>query len=573
MEDLVLKQLAPLETSDGIVALTPSLQIMSANHVIRWLIGNEPKAGTTFPLESLFREPELTRVRGAINRTLETGQTEVGLEAELLSDSGITFLCEYSVQPIFEKKYCVIGALLIFQKGFTPPLLPKQQRKRYTGRHKAPESRALVEELPEGVFTITTHWRISSFNRAAEKITGYSREEVIGKYCWEIFQSNKCKLSCPLRRALDSGQSSMDQEVRIVSKEGKRQAMLVNTNVLRDRSGLVMGAVETFRPLTGKMDFPEGVEFQHSFADIVGQSESMQHLFSMIPDVAKSDANVLICGESGTGKDILARAIHSHSLRSTGPFVAVNCSALAESLLESELFGHEKSAFTGADRNKIGRFEMAQGGTIFLDEIGELRPELQVKLLRVIEQREFEKVGGNRSIPMDARIISATNKNLASAIKENTFREDFYYRLRTVPLTIPPLRERKDDIPLLVNHFIKRFNKKFNKKVRSVDTKVMRFLNEYDFPGNVRELERAIEHAFVFVKGPVIFMSSLPAKEEFNIVTENPLKVSGPGIDDNSRDTIIRALSQSGGKRQEAAELLGMSRTSLWRYMKKLGLN
>lgn len=567
----------PLATSDGVVALSPAMMIMSTNHVIRWIIGHEPKPGNAFPLERLFLEPDHTRVRAALNHTLETGQPGVGMEAELHSDSGAVFLCGYSIHPIFDNRQMVIGVILTFHKNPSPvdrdTARNASRRNRQTMRHTPPATHTLIDELPEGVFTITIHWRISSFNRAAEQITGYKREEVIGKYCWETFQSNKCKTSCPLRRALDSGQSSIDQEVRMVNKTGSRRAMLVNTNVLRDRTGLVLGAVETFRPLTGEIHPPEGVEIQHSFADIVGQSENMRRLFKMIPDVAASEANVLIYGESGTGKDLFARAIHSHSLRSKGPFVAVNCSAFAESLLESELFGHEKSAFTGADRSKPGRFEMARGGTLFLDEIGELRPELQVKLLRVLEQREFERVGGTRSLPMDARIISATNRNLVDAIKSARFREDFYYRLRTVPLTLPPLRERKEDIPLLVNHFIKRFNKKYNKKVRSVDVKVMRFFETYDFPGNVREMERAVEHAYVFVKGPVIFMSNLPSQEEFNAGREQQEERYNTGNNGLTRESIAQALSLSRGRRQQAANLLGISRTSLWRHMKKYGLN
>ena len=562
----------PLQFSDGIVALTPTLSVMSANHVIRWIIGREPKPGKPFPLSKLFLEPELTRVLAAIHYTLETGQTGTGYQTELLCDAGFTILCNYSLQPVFGPGLTIIGIILSLRNPSPETQDGKADHPRNALRHTPPENDLLIEKLPEAVFTITTHWRISLFNRMAEKFTGYKREEAIGKYCWEIFRSDNCKSCCPLRTALDSGQRTMDQEVRILNKDGIRQAILVNTNILRDDSGLVLGAVETFRPITGELHPIDGIDYHHSFANIVGKSSSMQRLFSMIPDIAASDANVLICGESGTGKDLFARAIHDHSLRSKGPFVAVNCSALAESLLESELFGHEKSAFTGADRLRIGRFELAKTGSIFLDEIGELKADLQVKLLRVIEQHEFERVGGTKPIPMDARIISATNQNLAEAIRKGTFREDFYYRLRTVPLTLPPLRERQEDIPLLISYFIKRFNTKYHKSVRSVDVKVTRFFQNYHFPGNVRELERALEHAFVFVKGPVIFMNNLPAPEEFSI-SENPFPAAPPAHDPNSKEAILWAISQCGGKRQNAAELLRISRTSLWRLMKKHGID
>ena len=251
--------------------------------------------------------------------------------------------------------------------------------------------------------------------------------------------------------------------------------------------------------------------------------------------------------------------------------MAVNCSAITETLIESEFFGHEKGAFTGADQSRAGRFEMASGGTIFLDEVAELRPESQVKLLRVLEEKMFERVGGSRTIPMEARVISATNLDLMTMLEQRTFREDLYYRLRTVPMHLPPLRERTEDIPLLVQHFIRVFNKKHNKEVRAIDPKVLNFFMDYHWPGNVRELERVLEYAYVFVKGPVIMIKHLPTTEEF---VAKRRKTSATEYDSDSADrrAILRALEKSGGKRQEAAKLLGMSRTSLWRKMKSLGL-
>ena len=292
-------------------------------------------------------------------------------------------------------------------------------------------------------------------------------------------------------------------------------------------------------------------------------------------DVAKSEANVLISGESGTGKELLALAIHRLSHHRKGPFTPVNCSSLAESLLESELFGHEKGAFTGADREKAGRFEMARHGTLFLDEIGELKPSSQVKLLRVIEHKIFERVGGTTPIPLQARIISATNQDLKKARQEGRFREDLYYRLHTVPLGLPPLRERPEDIPLLIDHFIQKFNAKYNKSVRSVDPKAVKRLTRYHWPGNVRELERCLEYAFVFVKGPVIFAHYLPALDEENQPSQDGLisyRMPGRSRPVINSATIRRALERCDGRRQEAADLLGISRTSMWRHMKKHGL-
>ncbi len=430
----------------------------------------------------------------------------------------------------------------------------------------------LFEELPEGVFTINTRWRITSFNRTAEKITGYCKEKVIGRHCWDVFHSNLCHKNCPLSNSLKTGKKLIGKEINIINNEGTQQALLVNSCVLRDHDGTVLGAVETFRPPNRETVLPLTTTEDYTFSGIIGKSRSMQSLFSVLPDIAASEASAIISGESGTGKGLLPRAIHHHSQHNQGPFVIVNCVEYAESLLESELFGHEKGAFTGAVQSKAGRFEVAKGGTIFLDEIGELKPEIQVKLLRVLEQKTFERVGGTQSIKLQARVISATNINLKQALKKGQFREDLYYRLRTVPLHLPPLRERLEDIPLLVTHFIKKFNVTYNKKVRSVDPKVIRLFSRYSWPGNIRELERCIEHAFVFVKGPVIFSRHLPDIKELNSAPANNALLHNDTINPNNKDSIIEALSHANGKRQEAAALLGISRTSLWRKMKALGL-
>ncbi|MBU1451529.1 MAG: sigma 54-interacting transcriptional regulator [Proteobacteria bacterium] len=565
-------------TGEAVVAVDGAQRIMGTNRVALQFMAGELVVGEVLRLGGFFEGPDLALAQSALDAALGQGEPSQQIQARARDATGQEFTCEYSINPLFGLGRQVVGAMITLRDlDFAPLNGGRMEPGEFLPRMPRLGYQSLVDNLAEGIFTINTRWRITSFNQRAEEITGYGRTEVLGRHCWDIFRSDLCGTSCPLRTTVETGVTRMDQDVRMLGKGGKRLGVLVNTSVVRDRAGTVVGAVESFRPLAG-LEPSLAPDTGSSFSDIVGASEPMRRLFNMLPDVAASEANVLIQGESGTGKELFARALHHHSPRREGPFVAVNCSALAESLLESELFGHEKAAFTGAVRSKVGRFELAKGGTLFLDEIGELKPELQVKLLRVLEQRVFERVGGTRLIAMDARIIAATNRDLAEAMAQGALREDLFYRLRTVPLTLPPLRLRKDDIPLLVEHFVRQLNKRYAKQVRSVDPKVMRMLMSYDWPGNVRELERVMEHAYVFVKGPVIFPPYLPALNEFRrergatAAEEGYPAAPGASREDSERQAILDALSQSGGRRQQAAELLGISRTSLWRRMKSLGL-
>ena len=568
---------APLRPGgDAVLAMDRSLRIMGANQAALKTLGPELKPGRVFRVENFFQGPSAARAQALLDQALTAGKPSGPRQGRLAAPGRPDFPAEYGITPLFGPSRQITGAIITFRDLDYSPL-----NEDYSDYHeKMPHVprlgyQALVEGLAEGVFTINTQWRITSFNQTAEKITGYRREEVLGRFCWDIFRSHLCQAGCPLKSTLETGLTRMDQDVRMLSKQGKHISVLCSTSVVRDKDGRVAGAVESFRPIAGMEGSALGASGRgRSFPEIIGASPELTRLFDMLPDVAASEASVVLTGESGTGKELFARAIHQRSPRAQGPFMAVNCSALAETLLESELFGHEKAAFTGAVRSRVGRFELAAGGTLFFDEIGDLKPELQIKLLRVLEERVFERVGGNRMISLDARIIAATNRDLGQAIREGTFREDLYYRLRTVPMDIPPLRRRRGDIPLLVSHFIKRFNRVYNKEVRSVDPKVMKLFAEYSWPGNVRELERVLEHAFVFVKGPVIFPANLPELGEPPSPAEQAMAVAAPAGegDQEMRQAILDALRECGGKKSKAAELLGISRTSLWRRMKSLGL-
>lgn len=563
-------------SGEAILVLDRNLRTLGFNDLARELFPSELAPGERVALEETFEGPDLSRVMQAVDQALSRGGASQRLEARVKDAQGSTFEAVFSVNPLIGINHLVNGIIISIRAVESLLLFPQNPSERAGDLPQMPSLtyESLLENLAEGIFTINTRWQITSFNQTAENITGYKRGEVLGQYCWDIFRSDVCQTGCPLRMTLESGITRFDQDVRMLDKSGSRLPVLVNTNVVRDRNGRVIGAVETFRLIAGLGEKTESLGQPQTFSRIIGRSPAMQRLFQLLPDVAASSANVLIQGESGTGKELVARAIHHHSAFREGPFAAVNCSALAETLLESELFGHEKAAFTGAIRSKVGRFELARGGTLFLDEIGELKPELQVKLLRVLEQRVFERVGGTRLIPMEARIISATNRDLIKSLAAGTFREDLFYRLRTVPITLPPLRERIEDLPLLVEHFLNRFNQKTGKEVRGVDPKVMRLFRQYSWPGNVRELERILEYAYVFVKGPVIFQRHLPNLEhlmlERGLETKKPA-ASGPSPG-RERDRLQQALDQSGGRRREAARSLGISRTSLWRKMKSLNM-
>ncbi|MFH1152423.1 MAG: sigma 54-interacting transcriptional regulator [Pseudomonadota bacterium] len=548
------------------MVLSTSFGIMSANPAACQLLGTALQPGETYSPEKMFDRQSLGTARKLLEEVFNKGGTINQTEACFAHKSGGRVQCWISASPLISRSHEILGVMLLFKtqsrkkrQGSTLSTLRYLPRVNYQG---------VFDGLPEGVFSVDTSWKVNSFNKTAESLTGYERKAVLGKYCWEVFQSGSCKQECPLAKVIRGGKSFEREEVTIINQKGLRQKLIVNVNSLKDQDGTIVGGIECFRsePLSQKV--PGKFQDNYVFEGMIGNTKAMKEIFIMLPDVAGSRSSVLISGESGTGKELIARAIHNLSNKHQGKFVGVNCSSLPESLLESELFGHEKGAFTGADMEKPGRFELAENGTLLLDEIGELKPSLQVKLLRVLEQKEFERVGGSRPIRLTARVIGATNQNLEKALENGMFREDLYYRLRTIPIRIPPLRERVEDIPLLVNHFIKQFNLKYNKSVRLVDPKVIDFFTTYHWPGNIRELERCMEHAFVFAKGPVIFSRHLPEIGEFQ--KAGFMKKSEGRHSDTGK--MIRALNETGGKRNEAAQILGISRTSMWRKMKAAGL-
>ncbi len=428
----------------------------------------------------------------------------------------------------------------------------------------------IFDSITEGVFTTDHDCRITSFNRAAEKITGFTRQQAIGRYCFDIFRTEICQSRCALRHTLADGTPVSNVRVTIMTRDGRPLPISVSTTILRDKRELVVGAVEFFRDLSVEEALREQLSRIDAFGNLRSNNDRMQRMLDLLPEVATAECNVLIHGPSGCGKELVAQAIHNLSPRRHGLYVRVNCAALPETLLESELFGYVKGAFTDAKRDKPGQFQIASGGTLLLDEIGEMPPALQVKLLRVLNNGEFQPLGSTKPLRTDARILTATNRNIEAMVREGTFREDLYYRINVVNLAIPPLRERLEDLPRLIDHFIEQFRGKRQKPIESVSDEVMALLRRYPWPGNIRELENAIEHAFVLCRGEVIETEHLPERIVTGVHEEER---SSTPFGDSSPEAVIReCLSRNDGNRSETARELGMHRATLWRKMRQYGI-
>ncbi|MEJ5357309.1 MAG: sigma 54-interacting transcriptional regulator [Desulfobacterales bacterium] len=428
----------------------------------------------------------------------------------------------------------------------------------------------ILDSIQEGVFTVDLEWRITSFNRAAEVITGVPRAEALGRRCFEVFRADVCETGCMLRRTIESGTPLPNALVHVYRADKKRIPIRISTALLRDPAGRPVGGVETFQDVSALQELQRALRKQHRFEDIVSKNPRMLKIFAMLPQVAASGSTVLIEGASGTGKELVARAIHHHSPQRKGPFVAVNCGALPDTLIEAELFGYKAGAFTDARRDKPGRFALAQNGTIFLDEIGDISPALQVRLLRVLQERTYEPLGSGKPVPTNARVIAATHRDLGRLVREEKFREDLYFRVNVFRIALPPLAERRGDIPLLVEHFIERFNRLRGRAVAGLSREAMEALLHHDWPGNVRELENAIEHAFVLCRDDTIGLEDLP---EHLRSSPPPCRPASSGnLREIERAAILQALERHGGRKLAAARELGIDKNTLRRKMIRLGL-
>jgi PAS domain S-box-containing protein len=452
----------------------------------------------------------------------------------------------------------------------------------------------IFESIDQGVVTMDADFVVTSFNAAAERIVGVSREDAIGRKCHHVFRASICETGCAMRQTLETGQPVRNVRIDVLNSEMEAVPICVSTAVLRDREGRMIGGVELFRDVTELEALRQQLSEHQSFEEIIGASAAMQELFQLLPDVAASDVPVLIEGPSGSGKELIARALHRRSSRRDGPFIRINCGALPDTLLESELFGYVKGAFTDARKEKPGRFVQADGGTLLLDEIGDVSPAFQVKLLRVLQEGELEPLGATKTIKVDVRVLSATNRDLKQLVAEGIFREDLFYRLCVIPLMVPPLRDRREDIPLLTNHFVERLVARTGKPIRGLDGEAMQALVDYDFPGNIRELQNILERAFVLSHSELITRAELPPevlesrrapltrpesrrsrqrlKPSERVLLRGGRRPVLPSSLSPAALRLVEVLDANDWNRSRAAEELGIARTTLWRRMREYGL-
>lgn len=439
------------------------------------------------------------------------------------------------------------------------------------------QTEIILDSIADGVFTVDSDWKISSFNRAAERITGIRKEEALGRHCWEVLKASICEKICSLRQTMETGSPIVNQPIYVVNSEGERIPVSISTAILKDKDGKVIGGVESFRDLSVVEELRKELSGRHSFMDIISKNKEMLRLFGMLEQVAESDTTVLLEGESGTGKELFAKAIHYLSRRKNGPMITINCGSLPDTLLESELFGYKAGAFTDAKKDKPGRLALAESGTVFLDEIGDISPALQVRLLRVLQDKVYEPLGSTKTEKADVRVVAATNKSLDRLVKEGRFRQDLYYRINVVKLVLPPLRKRKEDVPLLTEHFIQKFNRLSGKEIQGLSPGVLPVLMSYDFPGNVRELENIIEYATVVCRGNSIGVEQLPdylrpASHRMHAEMTAEDAEKDLSWDELERSFIYEALRNNNWNRAATAAQIGIHPTTLWRKIKRLNL-
>lgn len=501
-----------------------------------------------------------------VRNNQEAGQAEP--EVQVTEETDIPHLITRMATPIYDANRKVVGCFTILQDH--APIKDLVDRLHYEEQ----SLKNILDNIDIGIFTVNRGGLITFFNTAAEKISGYDRSQVLGQPCHIVFESDEAHDVCMLKDSIAKGISQGSHQGRMIDKDGVPVPIRAHYAALRNEKGIIIGGLATFHDLTLVHQLHQAVSDRYSFFDMIGKSPSMQKVFDMVPAVSQSDTTVLIQGDTGTGKDLMAKIIHSSGRRKDKPLVKINCAAIPETLIESEIFGYAKGAFTGADRDKPGRFEEADGGTLFLDEIGDLPLGLQAKLLRVLEDKEFYPLGSRHTRKVDVRIISATNQRLEELIQQRLFREDLFYRLNVVRLELPPLRERRDDLPLLIRHILRKLCAARGVVLPVISRSAMQFLLNYSYPGNVRELENILEHALMLSREGSFELEHLPdyVRHPEPATKEQTDNRTGPPLPEEAR-LIQKTLRRYNHHRGKTAEDLGIDRTTLWRKMKRYGIS
>jgi PAS domain S-box-containing protein len=512
---------------------------------------------------SYMDEETAKSVYEAFNKVFRTGIPGKFIVYEIIAKDGRRRIVEDSVSLIRD----VDGRITGF-RTVNRDITDRRAAERELAEHRS-RLEAIFRSVKDAIITVDPKLRVIEANESTEAICGIAVKEIAGKTFSQCL--NRCSKSCSevLRLTLEKKMTIKEYRVECGHQQRHQQTVSVSSSPLLDPEGKFMGAVLVIRDITLLRDLERELRERHQFQNIIGRSKKMQDTYRLLEDLANLETTVLITGESGTGKDLVARALHYSGQRAFKPFVTVNCSALAESLLESELFGHVKGAFTGAIKDKQGRFQAANGGTILLDEIGDISPLIQLKLLRVLQEKEFERVGESIPQRVDVRVIACTNKDLKEKVRKGEFRQDLYYRLKVVEVSLPPLRERLEDLPLLVDHFCRSFNERFKKNVEGISNEVLGRFMDYPWPGNVRELEHVMEHAFVLCRGGVITLEHLPSEIRDYERTEKIAIPKIPVKGSRQDQEILNALNKTGWNKAKAARQLGISRRTIYRKISK----
>ncbi len=539
---------------DGVFTIDLDRQITLFNKAAEKMTGFSQQDVIGKSFDHVFNlKKNITADNSALLRAIETGKPCTEESAFIEINDGSTLPVSVSAAPLLDARGKIFGGVETFRDN-TDQL----------------QTDLILDSVADGVFTVNQDFIVTSFNKAAEQITGHSAKEVLGKQCRDILGSELCATACPIAKALETKEKVVVDNASFLAKDGSVIPVSVTSTALLDGDGHIIGGVETFRDLTEITSLRDQLSKESIDTGILTRSSKMQRIMSVLPQFAKSESTILVLGESGTGKELIAKAIHELSPRDDKPFIAVNSGALPDTLLESELFGYKAGAFTDARRDKKGRFAAAEKGTLFLDEIGDISPAMQVKLLRVLQSKMYEPLGSNEPVYTDVRIIAATNKNLVEMVKHEKFREDLYYRLNVVKVDLPPLRDRMEDIPLLVEHFVEQFNRQRKKSVKGISQEALAVLMRHDYPGNIRELENIIEYAFILCHDTAILPQHLP--ESFQS-EDDSLDGHGPlTLLDIEKRAIVEALNRNDFKKMKTCRELGISKDTLRRKLRSYGM-